>query len=74
MFQFILEKLRTVWFTYADVSCGAYPLDTIDTIAENGSTDTTSALYLVVNGVIKIFCHNSSNILLNTSKRNQKII
>lgn len=26
---------------------------TIDTIAEDGSTDTTSAIYLVVNGVIK---------------------
>ena len=51
MFQFILDKLRIVWFTYADVSCGTYPMATIDTIAEDGSTDTTSAIYLVVNGV-----------------------
>lgn len=51
MFQFILERLRHVWFTYADISCGSYPLDTIDTIAKDGTTDTTSAVYLVVNGV-----------------------
>ena len=55
MFQFILEKLRHVWFTYADISCGTYPMATIDTIAEDGSTDTTSAIYLVVNGVILDF-------------------
>ena len=52
MFQYILERLRNVWFTYADISCGTYPMATIDTIAEDGSTDTTSAIYLVVNGVI----------------------
>jgi hypothetical protein len=51
MFQFILERLRHVWFTYADVSFGSYPLATIDTIGEDGTTDTTSALYLVINGV-----------------------
>ncbi|CAF0929774.1 unnamed protein product [Brachionus calyciflorus] len=50
MFQFILERLRHVWFVYADVAVGSYPLETIDTIAEDGSTDTTSAIYLVVNG------------------------
>jgi transient receptor potential cation channel subfamily V protein 5 len=52
MFQFILEKQRQVWFTYGEISCGTYPMATIDTIAEDGNTDTTSAIYLVVNGVI----------------------
>lgn len=51
MFDFILKQLRDVWFTYADISCGSYPLNTIDTIAENGTTDTNSAIYLVANGV-----------------------
>lgn len=51
MFEFILEQLRNHWFTYADIACGSYPLATIDTIAEDGSTDTNSAIYLVANGV-----------------------
>ncbi|CAF0937774.1 unnamed protein product, partial [Brachionus calyciflorus] len=50
MFQFILEKLRHVWFTYADISYGSYPLATIDTISKDGTTDTTSAIYLIANG------------------------
>lgn len=51
MFQFIMERLRHVWFTYADISFGSYPLATIDTISEDGTTDMTSAVFLVVNGV-----------------------
>jgi hypothetical protein len=51
MFDFILERLKHVWFNYADISFGSYPLATIDTIAEDGTTDTTSAIYLVANGV-----------------------
>lgn len=51
MFQFVLEKLRHLWFIYADIACGSYPLETIDTINDDGTTDTTSAIYLVVNGV-----------------------
>ncbi|RNA00117.1 transient receptor potential cation channel subfamily V member 5 [Brachionus plicatilis] len=50
IFQFILEKLRHVWFTYADISYGSYPLETIDTISNSGAIDTTSALYLITNG------------------------
>ena len=50
MFQFILEKLRIVWFTYADISYGSYPLATIDTIAQDGTTDTKSAIFLITNG------------------------
>ncbi len=55
MFDFILERLKHVWFNYADISFGSYPLATIDTIAEDGTTDTTSAIYLVANGVKKCF-------------------
>lgn len=43
--------MRHVWFIYADVACGSYPLATIDTIADDGTTDTTSAIYLIANGV-----------------------
>ena len=50
IFYFILERLKHVWFHYADISFGSYPLSTIDTIAEDGTTDTTSAIYLVANG------------------------
>ena len=51
MFDFILERLKHVWFNYADISFGSYPLATIDTIAEDGTTDTNSAIYLIANGV-----------------------
>lgn len=51
MFQFILIQQRKLIWKYADITCGAYPLDTVDTIALDGKTDTTSALYLICNGV-----------------------
>ena len=51
MFYYILNKLKRVWYTYADISTGSYPLNAIDTIALDGSIDTTSAIYLVTNGV-----------------------
>ena len=50
MFQFILIQQRKLLWKYADVTCGAYPLNTVDTISENGMTDTTSALYVIANG------------------------
>lgn len=50
MFQFILKEQRKLIWKYADITCGAYPLNTVDTIAEDGKTDTTSALYLICNG------------------------
>ncbi len=59
IFQYILERKRQYWFSYADISCGAYPLDTIDTISTNGTTDTTSALFLIANTVC-----NFQNILI----------
>jgi hypothetical protein len=51
MFDYILEQLRIPWFSYADISCGSFPLDTIDTVSEDGTTDTESAIYLIANGV-----------------------
>ena len=63
LFDFILEQLREVWFTYGEVSCGSYPLNTIDTISNDGTTDTKSAIYLIANGVFYrrfsniLFCH-----------------
>ncbi len=53
LFDFILEQLRDEWFTYGDISCGSYPLNTIDTIANDGTTDTKSAIYLIANGVLE---------------------
>ena len=51
IFQYILERKKKVMFTYADISCGTYPLDTIDTIASDGSINTNSAIYLIANEV-----------------------
>ena len=51
MFQYILERKREYWFSYADVSCGAYPLDTIDSIAPDGTTDVNSAIFILSNEV-----------------------
>ena len=55
MFQYILKHQRKPIFCYADVSCVAYPLETIDTIGLDGKTDTSSALYLIANGVSNFF-------------------
>ena len=48
-----MEKMRTVYWVYADVSCAAYPLTSIDTISENGKTNSNSILYSIVNSVRK---------------------
>jgi hypothetical protein len=53
LFQYILEKKRQYWFSYADVSCGAYPLDTIDSIAPDGTTDVNSVIFILSNEVKK---------------------
>ena len=46
---------RKTYWLYADVSCAAYMLKDVDTIADNGKMNDLSALYLIVNGVcIKI--------------------
>ena len=51
IFTFIMDKMRTVYWVYADVSCAAYPLTSIDTISENGTTNSNSVLYSIVNSV-----------------------
>lgn len=47
MFQFILEYMRKIMWIYADISCAAYPLATIDTTDAEGKTDTNSALHII---------------------------
>jgi hypothetical protein len=47
-----LEDIRDVNWTYADVSCAAYPLEDLDSIGPNGETDFTSLLMVLVNSVI----------------------
>ncbi len=44
----ILETMRNLNWTYADISCGAYPHNTLDTITEDGKIDTKSFLNLLV--------------------------
>lgn len=46
-----MDRLRTIYWVYADISCAAYPLTNLDTISENGTTDSNSALYAIVNSV-----------------------
>ncbi len=46
-----MEKMRTVYWVYTDISCAAYPLSIIDTISENGTTNSNSVLYSIVNSV-----------------------
>ena len=41
---------QTCW-TYGEVVCAAYPLESIDTITYNGSIDYKSVLFIVVFGV-----------------------
>jgi hypothetical protein len=52
IFQYILERKKQYWFSYADISCGAYPLDTIDSINPDGTTDVNSAIFILSNEVI----------------------
>ncbi len=59
MFDFILEKLRKIEWHYADISCAAYPLDTIDTIRPNGQLDTTSSIYSICFGVLNVYRNRS---------------
>lgn len=49
-----MEVTRKPYWVYADISCAAYLLREVDTISDNGTINTYSALHLVVHGVIKI--------------------
>ncbi|CAF1153906.1 unnamed protein product [Adineta ricciae] len=50
MFDHILQKIRTVYWQYGNVTCAGYPLDDIDTIGKDGSLNDTSALNIIVRG------------------------
>ena len=43
-----METLRDINWTYADISCAAYPHKDIDTITEDGQIDTKSFLNILV--------------------------
>jgi hypothetical protein len=49
MYYYILEKTRQNYWTYADISCAAYPLKHLDPITDDGSVDTKSSLYILLN-------------------------
>ena len=51
MFDHILQKTRTVYWQYGNVTCAGYPLSDIDTIGKDGSLNDTSALSIIVRGV-----------------------
>ncbi len=51
MFDHILQKTRTIYWQYGNVTCAGYPLDDIDTIGNDGSLNDTSALNIIVRGV-----------------------
>lgn len=50
LFFCILKRIRNVYWVYTDISCAAYPLANIDTIREDGTFDSDSVLYSIVNG------------------------
>ena len=47
-----MERIRFNYWNYANISCAAYPLENIDSISADGSTDMHSCLYIVLNTVI----------------------
>ena len=50
MFEYVLEKTRINYWTYANISCAAYPLRHLDPVMEeNGDIDTNSSLYILLN-------------------------
>ena len=51
MFDHILQKTRTIYWQYGNVTCAGYPLDDIDTIGKDGSLNDNSALNIIVRGV-----------------------
>ena len=55
MFDHILQKTRTVYWQYGNVTCAGYALDDIDTIGKDGSLNDTSALNIIVRGVSRSF-------------------
>lgn len=51
VFSYIMEQTRKNYWTYADITCAAYPLKFLDPVREDGSINTNSALYIILNTV-----------------------
>lgn len=62
MFDHILQKTRTIFWQYGNVTCAGYPLDDIDTIGNDGSLNDTSALNIIVRGVSELQIKEIANI------------
>ncbi|KAI6170476.1 Inactive [Aphelenchoides bicaudatus] len=50
IFEEMLELMKVEFWRFSDMTCSAYPLDTLDTIRSDGSTNYDSALMTVING------------------------
>jgi len=50
IFEEMLELMKVEFWRFSDMTCSAYPLDTLDTIRPDGSTNYDSALMTVING------------------------
>nr|CAD2200043.1 unnamed protein product [Meloidogyne enterolobii] len=50
IFYEMLELMKVEFWRFSDMTCSAYPLDALDTIRPDGSTNYDSALMTVING------------------------
>ncbi|CAI4229605.1 unnamed protein product [Auanema sp. JU1783] len=50
IFEQMLELSKVEFWRFSDTTCSAYPLNTLDTIQFDGSTNYDSALMIVING------------------------
>ncbi|EFP07876.1 CRE-OSM-9 protein [Caenorhabditis remanei] len=50
IFEEMLEIMKVEFWRFSDMTCSAYPLNTLDTIQPDGSTNYDSALMTVING------------------------
>ena len=44
-----MDRKKDECWTYTDVSCAIYSLNSVDTVSEHGECDQTSALYSIIN-------------------------
>lgn len=50
IFEEMLELMKVEFWRFSDMTCSAYPLNALDTIQPDGSTNYDSALMTVING------------------------
>uniref|UniRef100_A0A1I8BZ20 ANK_REP_REGION domain-containing protein n=1 Tax=Meloidogyne hapla TaxID=6305 RepID=A0A1I8BZ20_MELHA len=50
IFDEMLELMKVEFWRFSDMTCSAYPLDALDTVRPDGSTNYDSALFTVING------------------------